>query len=74
MLTDGLRAEALKLFGYKTSVLEFIDMEHTPKNIMIRAVKKDNFTKSQKAVEEYEKSLREFNVSPTIWRLLKDKY
>ena len=49
-------------------------MEHTPKNIMIRAVKKDNFTKSQKAVEEYEKSLREFNVSPTIWRLLKDKY
>ena len=56
------------------SVLEFIDMEHTPKNIMIRAVKKDNFTKSQKAVEEYEKSLREFNVSPTIWRLLKDKY
>ncbi len=74
LLTDGLRAEALKLFGYKTSVLEFIDMEHTPKNIMIRAVKKDNFTKSQKAVEEYEKSLREFNVSPTIWRLLKDKY
>ena len=73
LLTDGLRAEALKLFGYKTSVLEFIDMEHTPKNIMIRAVKKDNFTKSEKAVEDYEKSLREFNVYPMIWKLLRDK-
>lgn len=31
LLTDGIRAETLKLCGYKTSVLEFIDMEHTPK-------------------------------------------
>ncbi len=71
LLTDGLRAEALKLSGYKTSVLEFIDMEHTPKNIMIRAVKKENFIKSEKDIENYERLLKEFNVSPMIWRLLK---
>ena len=39
LVTDGLRAEYLKREGYDTQILEFIDMEHTPKNILIRAVK-----------------------------------
>lgn len=39
LLTDGIRAELLTQAGYDTQVLEFIDMEHTPKNILIRAVK-----------------------------------
>ena len=39
LVTDGLRAELLNAAGYKTQVLEFIDMEHTPKNILIRAVR-----------------------------------
>lgn len=39
LLTDGIRAELLTRAGYDTQVLEFIDMEHTPKNILIRAVK-----------------------------------
>ena len=39
LLTDGLRAKYLESKGYETQVLEFIDMEHTPKNILIRAVK-----------------------------------
>ena len=39
LVTDGLRAEYLESMGYDTQVLEFIDMEHTPKNILIRAVK-----------------------------------
>ena len=38
-LTDGLRAKYLEQSGYETQVLEFIDMEHTPKNILLRAVK-----------------------------------
>ena len=42
LLTDGLRAELLECHGYKTQILEFIDMEHTPKNILIRAVKQPN--------------------------------
>ena len=46
LYTDALRAEILENRGYRTQILEFIDMEHTPKNILIRAVKqggpKDN--------------------------------
>jgi len=39
LVTDALRAELLRGQGYDTQILEFIDMEHTPKNLMIRAVK-----------------------------------
>ncbi|TMV50847.1 SAM-dependent methyltransferase [Paenibacillus mesophilus] len=39
LVTDAARAQLLELLGYKTQVLEFIDMEHTPKNLLIRAVK-----------------------------------
>ena len=42
LITDGLRASLLEQQGYEVQVLEFIDMEHTPKNILIRAVKKKN--------------------------------
>lgn len=40
LITDGLRASLLETQGYEVQVLEFIDMEHTPKNILIRAVRK----------------------------------
>ena len=40
LITDALRAELLTACGYKVQILEFIDMEHTPKNLLIRAVKK----------------------------------
>ncbi len=42
LVTDALRGEWLEQQGYKVQMLEFIDMEHTPKNILIRAVKKGN--------------------------------
>ena len=42
LITDGIRAGVLEEHGYDTQILEFIDMEHTPKNLMIRAVKKKN--------------------------------
>ena len=41
LLTDGIRAELLESKGYSTQILEFIDMEHTPKNLLIRAVKNE---------------------------------
>ena len=40
LATDALRARALEICGYKTQVLEFIDSEHTPKNLLIRAVRR----------------------------------
>ena len=47
LVTDGLRAEMLEQCGYDTQVLEFIDMEHTPKNILIRGVKRSASTTHQ---------------------------
>lgn len=40
LITDALRANLLEEQGYDTQLLEFIDMEHTPKNILIRGVKR----------------------------------
>ncbi|HID21100.1 MAG TPA: hypothetical protein EYP14_01685 [Planctomycetaceae bacterium] len=40
LATDALRAEVLEICGYKTQVVEFIDMEHTAKNVLIRAVRR----------------------------------
>ncbi len=42
LFTDALRADLLEENGYDTQVLEFIDMEHTPKNILLRAVRREN--------------------------------
>ena len=61
LVTDGLRAKYLENSGYETQVLEFIDMEHTPKNILLRAVKKDTVNagaderKNKRAAEEIDK-------------------
>ena len=70
LLTDAMRAEYLGNYGYETQILEFIDMEHTPKNILIRAVKtgkkKDN-RDSIRALEEF------FHVQPTLGKLLEER-
>ena len=47
-MTDALRACCLESAGYYVQILEFIDMEHTPKNILIRAVKTGQKTKDDK--------------------------
>lgn len=51
LLTDGIRANLLEEAGYETQVLEFIDMEHTPKNILIRAVKQQTSKMPEKNTE-----------------------
>ena len=38
-MTDALRAQLLELAGYRTQLVEFIELEHTPKNVLIRAVR-----------------------------------
>ena len=44
LITDAIRAGLLEQQGYDTQILEFIDMEHTPKNLLIRAVKRPDGT------------------------------
>jgi SAM-dependent methyltransferase len=75
LVTDGLRAELLEIAGYKTQVLEFIDMEHTPKNILIRGVKrsgKQSDSKISERFKEYECLKSFLEVQPTLYELLKD--
>lgn len=67
LFTDALRAEYLEGEGYEAQILEFIDMEHTPKNILIRAVKTGKRKENQEAIRECERFL---HVSPTLSRLL----
>ena len=69
LVTDGLRAEMLEQCGYETQVLEFIDMEHTPKNILIRGVKRNKDTKEN--FEKYDNCCKALGADPMIGRLLK---
>lgn len=69
LVTDGVRAELLRSQGYETQILEFIDMEHTPKNILIRAVKKSN---EKKHIVELDELLQFLNIKPTLSELIKE--
>lgn len=72
LLTDAVRANLLEYCGYKTQLLEFIDFAHTPKNILIRAVYNPQQPKKakEKALAEVNNAIEEFNVNPTLYKLL----
>ena len=71
LATDGIRAKILEEQGYDTQILEFIDMEHTPKNILLRAVKKGSpAAKSRKEAEDCERFLK---IQPTLGMLLAEQ-
>ena len=76
LFTDALRANLLEQWGYRTQILEFIDMSHTPKNILIRAVKGEVQEKHKKIVKkgqsqlDYQQLLTYFNIHPTLDKLL----
>lgn len=75
LLTDALRGSLLEQYGYDVQILEFIDMEHTPKNLLIRAVKKDGAgsreTKKRNVpATEYEILCDAMNSHATLEKLL----
>lgn len=70
LITDAMRAEYLESRGYEAQILEFIDMEHTPKNILIRAVKTGKKADNQTALEACEQF---FHIAPTLGKLLKER-
>lgn len=73
LCTDAIRANLLEYCGYRTQLLEFIDFEHTPKNILIRAVKRRGASEDrEKYLAEAQRLMEEFSFSPTLYRLLKD--
>lgn len=71
LATDGLRGNMLEYCGYRTQLLEFVDMAHSPKNILIRAVKGNiSKEKSRKALEEAKAMCQMLGVEPQIVKLL----
>lgn len=75
LVTDSLRALILEEQGYETQLLEFIDMTHTPKNILIRAVKHNKMMSEHKKhkLKEQKKELTEFlGIHTTLQKLMKE--
>lgn len=70
LITDAMRAEYLESQGYEAQILEFIDMEHTPKNILIRAVKTGKMKNNQESIRACEEF---FHIKPTLGKLLDER-
>lgn len=73
LFTDAMRANLLESRGYKTQILEFIDMEHTPKNILIRGVKQSKQTFLPEKWEEYENVAKMLHSDITLGKLLREE-
>lgn len=72
LLTDAIRAQVLRILGYRTDVIEFIAGDHTPRNLMIRAT----FTgakPSKRDFEELDHLLSQWKIEPVVVRRLADK-
>ncbi|MGG7152823.1 class I SAM-dependent methyltransferase [Clostridium neonatale] len=73
LMTDSIRGNLLEYMGYKTQLLEFIDIAHSPKNILIRASKnKVSDEKKNIVLNEVNNLIKEFNFNPTLYKLLKN--
>lgn len=75
LATDAIRADLLEYCGYKTQVMEFVDLSHTPKNLLIRAVKKkgENRQHKEKMLGEVERMMEEYHLMPALYRLVRLK-
>lgn len=71
LATDAARAQLLEIVGYQTDVVEFIDLEHTPKNLMIRAIKRKNKLDPEKPLQDYLEFKQMLKISPSLERILK---
>lgn len=72
LLTDGIRADLLKSQGYQVQVLEFIDLAHSPKNLLIRA----RYTghKNENALKQAAELIDVLKIQPTLYTLLKEDH
>ena len=76
LMTDAFRANVMDACGYKTQLLEFIDMEHTPKNILLRAVKKETIKQEElgnRVERELKAQISYCNTMPTLYRLVTER-
>lgn len=74
LITDSLRVNVLEILGYSTQILEFIDMEHTPKNLLIRAVKNKKAYSDKKTILEYKAFKKFWSINPYIEKALGEEF
>ena len=72
LITDAIRGNLLEYMGYNVNLLEFVDLSHTPKNILIRAVKNPNKAENVKlrAMDEVKRMMDEYGISQALYRMI----
>lgn len=73
LTTDAARVQLLDVLGYQTQIMEFIDLEHTPKNLLIRAIKRSLPSDSKSAWEAYLNFKKFLNIAPSLERRFKSE-
>jgi SAM-dependent methyltransferase len=73
LATDAVRIDILEKMGYGTQILEFIDSEHTPKNLLIRAVRGLSKVKQLQAHQRYQEFKALLNIHPALEKLIEEK-
>ncbi len=69
LITDSIRANILEYFGYKTQIMEFVDFDSSPKNLLIRAIKIEGY-QNEDALVEVKEIIEQLGVSQTLYKLL----
>ena len=70
VLTDAFRAAILRMMGYQVTVMQFVSPDHTPKNLLLRAVRKGDEGGRETAVDEYTQLQKYWQVEPYLAQLL----
>ncbi|MDL2287626.1 SAM-dependent methyltransferase [Eubacteriales bacterium OttesenSCG-928-G02] len=74
LLTDSIRGGLLEYLGYKVQIMEFVEIENTAKNILIRCEKANRPVKDkEKSLKEVETILEQFDISQTLYNLIKNR-
>lgn len=73
LVTDAVRAQLLEILGYQTQIIEFIDLSHTPKNLLIRAIRNKNKEMQTSQIMEYQKFKEFLSIDHSLERRFKDE-
>ena len=74
ILTDTFRAAILRIMGYRTDITQFVPIEHTGKNLMIRSLKTSPAGKNEQHIEEYKNLKKFWHVTPYLEKILGEEY
>lgn len=68
LATDAARSQLLEILGYHSQILEFIDLEHTPKNLLIRAIRQKSISNREDLFRKYAEFKKSLNIDPSLER------